>query len=194
MMGDKQSIRSEILNVRNKMSEDEIKSKSTAIIQQVLKTSEYEEADNILLYADCNHEVMTKELFDYAVLNKKRVYFPKCFGAGNDMEFYQIVSVKQLTKGMYGILEPPAEKEYRFLYRKEEDTLAIIPGVAFDMQGYRIGYGKGFYDTYLKNKMQMTFMALAFSNQIVETIPHEKHDIKMDKVVTEEIIYSFLRI
>lgn len=194
MTEDKQAIRSKILNIRSKMTEEEIKNKSTAIIQQVLKTSEYEEADNILLYADCNHEVMTKELFDYAVLNKKRVYFPKCSNNGNNMEFYQIVSVKQLNRGMYGILEPPAEKEYCFSYNKEEDTLAIIPGVAFDMQGYRIGYGKGFYDLYLKNKMQMTFMALAYSNQIVETIPHEKHDIKMDKVVTEEIIYSFLRI
>lgn len=194
MIEDKQAIRSKILNIRNKMSETEIKSKSTAIIQQVLKTPEYEEADNILLYADFNHEVMTKELFDYAVLNKKRVYFPKCSDSGNKMEFYQIVSVKQLSRGKYGILEPPVEREYCFSYRKEEDTLAIIPGVAFDMQGYRIGYGKGFYDSYLKNRMQMTFMALAYSNQIVETIPHERHDIRMDKVVTEEIIYSFLRI
>ena len=62
------------------------------------------------------------------------------------------------------------------------------------MQGYRIGYGKGFYDRFLQDKRQMTVMGLCFSSQIVEEIPHNQYDIRMDKIVTEEILYSFLRI
>jgi 5-formyltetrahydrofolate cyclo-ligase len=69
-----------------------------------------------------------------------------------------------------------------------------VPGVAFDISGYRLGYGKGFYDRFLVNKRQISTMALAYSCQIVDELPHDTYDIKMDKIVTEEIIYSFLRV
>lgn len=193
-MESKQTIRKQMLALRNQMTSDEVCAKSSLVIQQVLKTPEYEEADNVLLYADYRHEVMTRELFEHALLHKKRVYFPKCSATDNTMEFYQVVSVKQLISGYKGILEPIVDENYRFQYHKEEDSLVIVPGVAFDMQGYRVGYGKGFYDRYLQDKRQLTCMALAFCNQIVEEIPHDDHDIKMDKVITEEIIYSFLRV
>ena len=66
--------------------------------------------------------------------------------------------------------------------------------MAFDISGYRLGYGKGFYDKFLANRRQISTMALAFACQIVDEIPRDMYDIKMDKIVTEEIIYSFLRI
>lgn len=193
-MDTKTAIRSRILEVRNAMTSEMVAEKSSQIIQKVLKTPEYEEAHNILLYADFNHEVMTRELFENAIFQKKRVYFPKCNPEDGTMEFYQVVSIKQLEHGYMGIFEPESDERYRFVYHKEEDSLVIVPGVAFDMNGYRIGYGKGYYDKYLKDKRQLTCMALSFSSQIVDEIPNDTHDIKMDKVVTEEIIYSFLRI
>ena len=110
------------------------------------------------------------------------------------MEFYQVISVKQLEAGYKGIREPAADESLRYRFRTQEDTLMILPGVAFGTDGYRIGYGKGFYDRYLQDKAQITRMGLAFSNQITEPFIHEEHDRKMDKIVTEEIIYSFLRI
>lgn len=193
-METKAEIRKRILGIRKGLTEDEVVSKSEAIVQKVIKTPEYEEADNILLYADYGHEVMTRGIFDDAILRKKKVYFPKSDYLTNTMEFYQVVSVRQLEKGYMGILEPKEDIHSRYKFYSKEDTLIIIPGVAFDTSGYRIGYGKGYYDRYLVNKRQLSTMALAYACQIVDEIPKDTHDIKMDKVVTEEIIYSFLRI
>lgn len=193
-MESKAEIRKQMLRIREKLTEEEIVSKSEAILQKVLKTPEYEEADNILLYADYCHEVMTRGIFENAVLHKKRVYFPRSDSFTNTMEFYQTTSVHQLERGYKGILEPREIPQYRYKLNKNEDTLIIVPGVAFDISGYRLGYGKGFYDRFLVSRRQISTMALAYSCQIVDEIPHDMHDIKMDKIVTEEIIYSFLRL
>ncbi len=194
-MEEKKQIRKRMLALRNAMTHDDVVSKSEAIVQKVLQTNEYKEAQNILLYADYCHEVMTRALFEDALLHKKKVYFPKSDGLTNTMEFYQVVSVTQLFEGYKGIREPKADPKKRFVWRQTEDTLVIIPGVAFDTNGYRIGYGKGFYDRYLSDKRPITTMALAFACQITEEmIPTDAYDIKMDKIVTEEIIYSFLRV
>lgn len=192
-METKAEIRKRILEVRNGLTDDEVCSKSGAIVQNVIKTPEYEEADNILLYADYRREVMTRGIFDDALLRKKRVYFPKTYRMTNTMEFYRIVSMCQLERGTMGILEPKEDMRARYRFLPSEDTLVIVPGVAFDISGYRIGYGKGYYDRYLADKRQLSTMALAYACQIVDEIPGDEHDIRMDKIVTEEIIYSFLR-
>ena len=192
-METKEQIRKRIIQIRNQMLSEEVSQKSSLIAQKVLKTPEYEEADNILLYADYRHEVMTREIFEDAVLRKKKVFFPKSNENGI-MEFYQVVSVKQLESGYKGIKEPVVDERYLYRFKRSEDTLIIVPGVAFDAKGYRVGYGKGFYDRFLKDKRQITVMGLCFSSQVVEEIPYDEHDIKMDKIITEEIQYSFLRV
>lgn len=193
-METKSEIRKRILEARGALTQDEVAAKSDAILQKVLKTPEYMEADNILLYADYNREVMTRGIFEDAMMRKKRVYFPKSDKFTNAMTFYQTLSVKQLEKGYMGIPEPKENPQLCYKFNANEDTLVIVPGVAFDMAGFRLGYGKGYYDKFLSNRRQLSTMALAFACQIVEELPSEPHDIKMDKIVTEEIIYSFLRI
>lgn len=193
-METKSEIRKRILQVRGALTQEDIENKSALIAQKVIMTPEYEEADNILLYADYCQEVMTRQIFEDALMKKKRVFFPKSDGLTGTMEFYQTVSVKQLERGYKGILEPKENPDRRYKFNKNEDTLIIVPGVAFDTLGYRIGYGKGFYDRFLSKRRQISTMALAFACQIVDEIPIDSTDIKMDKIVTEEIIYSFLRI
>lgn len=193
-METKTEIRKRILEVRKSLTINEIEVKSEAILQNVLKTPEYIEADNILLYADYNNEVMTRGIFEDALMRNKRVYFPKCDSLTNTMVFYRTLSAAQLEKGFMGISEPREDMQQRYRFCADEDTLVILPGVAFDTSGFRLGYGKGFYDKFLSNKRQLSTMALAFAFQLIEELPSEAHDIKMDKIVTEEIIYSFLRI
>lgn len=193
-METKSEIRKRILQIRGQLTQDEVVKKSEAIIQQVLKTPEYQEADNVLLYADYNNEVMTKGLFENCIKHRKKVYFPKTDHLTGTMEFYRVISVQQLEKGFKGIPEPKEISENRYKMNKSEDTLVILPGVAFDINGYRVGYGKGYYDKYLSDKRQLSTIALAFACQIVDEVPYDEYDIKMDKVVTEEIIYSFLRV
>ncbi|MDE7266480.1 MAG: 5-formyltetrahydrofolate cyclo-ligase [Lachnospiraceae bacterium] len=193
-MESKAEIRKRILEVRRSLTVDEVEVKSEAILQNVLKTPEYIEADNILLYADHHNEVITRGIFEDALMRNKRVYFPKSDSFTNTMVFYRTTSIAQLEKGFMGILEPKENIQHRYRFCANEDTLVILPGVAFDTAGFRIGYGKGYYDKFLSSKRQLSTMALAFACQIVEELPREAHDIKMDKIVTEEIIYSFLRI
>ncbi|MCM1184739.1 MAG: 5-formyltetrahydrofolate cyclo-ligase [Roseburia sp.] len=193
-MESKEEIRRQILAVRGALPEEEIASKSGAILQKVLKTPEYEEADNILLYADCRSEVRTRELFEDAIRRRKKVYFPKADGLTNRMDFYQVTAISQLLSGYQGILEPRELPASRYRLNRREDTLIIVPGIAFDISGYRLGYGKGFYDRFLAERRQISTMALAYACQLVDELPHDAHDIRMDKLVTEEIIYSFLRI
>lgn len=193
-MESKEEIRKQILAVRGALTEEEIVLKSDAIFQKVLKTPEYEEADNILLYADCRNEVRTRELFEDAVRRRKKVYFPKADGLTNRMDFYQVTAIGQLVQGYKGIWEPRELPASRYRLNRKEDTLIIVPGIAFDISGYRLGYGKGFYDRFLAERRQISTMALAYACQLVDELPHDAHDIRMDKLVTEEIIYSFLRI
>lgn len=193
-METKAEIRKRILEVRKGLTDEEAATKSEAIVQKVIKTPEYKEADNILLYADYYREVMTRGIFEDALLHRKRIYFPKVDKMTNTMEFYQIISLRQLERGYMDILEPREDIKMRYKFQPKEDTLAVLPGVAFDTSGYRLGYGKGFYDKFLANRRQISTMALAFACQIIDEIPRDAHDIKMDKIVTEEIIYSFLRI
>lgn len=193
-METKAEIRKRILEVRKKLSDQETAAKSEAIVHKVIKTPEYKEADNILLYADYCREVMTRGIFEDALLHRKRIYFPRVDKMTNTMEFYQVISLRQLERGYMDILEPREDIKMRYKFQPKEDTLAVLPGVAFDTSGYRLGYGKGFYDKFLANRRQISTMALAFACQIIDEIPRDAHDIKMDKIVTEEIIYSFLRI
>lgn len=193
-METKAEIRKRILEVRKGLTDEEAASKSGAIVQKVIKTPEYREADNILLYADYCREVMTRGIFEDALLHRKKIFFPRVDSLTNTMAFYQVISVRQLGRGYRDILEPKEDIRSRYRFQPKEDTLVILPGVAFDTSGYRIGYGKGFYDRFLADRRQLSTMALAYACQIVDEIPKDAHDIKMDKIVTEEIIYSFLRI
>lgn len=190
-METKAEIRKRILETRNRLTDDDIISKSNAIIQKLFKTSEYIASDNILLYADYNHEVMTRSIFEDAVFHHKKVYFPKSDGHTNTMSFYHTTSVTQLESGFKGIPEPIEDLHLCYKFNAKENTLVILPGVAFDISGFRLGYGKGFYDKFLSDKCHLSKIAIAFACQIVNDLPHEPHDIKMDKIITEEIIYSF---
>lgn len=190
-METKAEIRKRILKTRKQLTDYEMISKSNAIIQRLLKTPEYIEADNILLYADYNHEVITRDIFEDAVFHRKKVYFPKSDGHTNIMSFYRTTSITQLESGFKGIPEPIEDLHRCYKFDAKDNTLVILPGVAFDMSGFRLGYGKGFYDKFLSDKCQLSKIALAFACQIIDNLPHEPHDIKMDKIITEEIIYSF---
>jgi 5-formyltetrahydrofolate cyclo-ligase len=138
--------------------------------------------------------VQTGKIFEDAIKRGKRVYYPKSDGLTNTMQFYRVDNITKLESGYKGIKEPREIESARYRLNKKEDTLMLVPGVAFDISGYRLGYGKGFYDRFLSSRRQISTMALSFSEQIIDEIPHDDFDIKMDKIVTEKIIYSFLRI
>lgn len=183
-MADKKLIRNSIRKLRDSLPEDERSIKSAAITDNVISTSEYRDARDVLVYVSTGSEADTTELIRRCFNDKKNVYVPKVYG--KDMRFICIGSLDELAPGYYGIMEPVSdepvwEKGSRDTYN---DILCIMPGLAFDRDFNRIGYGGGFYDKFLE-KAQVYKMAVCYDCQIVECIDAQDTDIKPDMIVTD---------
>ena len=182
-MDSKKDIRSRILALRSQLSEAEWERKSLQIYQKVVNHPYFLEADVIYCYVDYRREVGTRAIIEEAWRRKKRVAVPRV--EGDDMQFYYIRDFKDLTAGYKGILEPTGT-----FPAKEEHALVLMPGAAFDKERNRIGYGKGYYDRFLELHKEYPTIALAFTLQIVESIPASDFDICPEILITEEAIYD----
>ena len=181
-MEEKRLIRKQIFAARKQCSDAQVEEWSHQITDQVLKLSEFVKAKHILAYADYNHEVMTRYIIEEAWKAGKEVAVPKV--VGKDMIFYRLTDFSQLEPGYFGIPEP-----VRGEIVKWEDALMVMPGVAFDPENNRVGYGGGFYDKYLEKHPNLHAVAIAFELQMYRELPFEEHDIKPEKVVTEKQSY-----
>lgn len=157
-------------NIKDKQKQD------NKIFNKIIKLEEYEQSDLILTYVSLKDEVDTIELIKYSLKNGKKVAVPKC--EGDDIVFYYISSFEDLEEGNFGILEPKTNESINNF----DNSICIIPGVAFDKQNNRIGYGRGFYDRFLEDYNGVK-MGLAYRECICDKIDSEINDIKMDKVV-----------
>lgn len=195
-MNAKSKIRKEILNKRDSISDTERNLKSDTIQRNILKSGLFQESDCILMYMDFHGEVQTHKILENALLSGKKVFFPRVLNSlESKMEFYEIFSADELFKGYKGISEPLARDE-RVFKPSEYDPLKMVmfvPGVAFDHNGNRLGYGKGYYDTYLKDKPFIYTCGLCFTNQIVAEIPFDENDIRLNKIVTEATPYKDIK-
>ena len=134
----------------------------------------------------CNYgsEISTLEIIDEALRKEKKVFVPRI--EGDEMLFYKITSRDQLVQGYKGIPEPDGTTEcFDYEKYKERRMLLLMPGVAFDIYGNRMGYGKGFYDRFLRDKeMLQTFsIGIGYKCQRVDYIPVEEHDLKPYQVI-----------
>lgn len=152
------------------------------IINKLISTDYYSAADKILIYADASGEVPTDKLILRALLDGKEVYAPLC-GEDFSMEFYRIHDLGELYPHHYGIREP-LEIEYLKLNEVTNNTIIVVPGVAFDMQGHRIGYGKGYYDRYLSRFNINHRIGFAYEYQIVDNLEINATDITMTEIIT----------
>lgn len=178
-MEGKAEVRKRILKIRDSLDKGEIRRRSAVIIEKLLNNENFKKEKNILIYIDYGSEVITRDLLDFCISQNKRVACPKVLSDG-EMEFYLTGSLSDLKSGYRGILEPESGEKFT-----PDSALVIVPGVVFDREGYRIGYGKGFYDRYLEKHSDYKTIALAFSCQIVDSIPREEHDIKIMQLITD---------
>ena len=131
--------------------------------------------------------MQTLSLIEKALADKKEVYLPKVSTASNQIEVFQISDANQdLKKGFYGILEPNQKKSVD----PNQIDLFILPGLAFDLKGGRLGRGKGMFDQFLASlsDRKKAFIGLAFECQMVSKVPSEKHDIQVFQIITEKRI------
>ncbi len=173
---------------RNSLSKNEVEAKSRLIWEKLGALPEFQKAKTIMFYYSVNNEVQTKGLIEKAIKEGKVVALPATEFEKRKMIPAKIESVNDVEKTPQGLFEPKEKKEIK---TKELD-LIILPGVAFDRQGHRIGMGKGFYDSLLrKTSTKISLIGICFDENFEELIPIESHDVKMDIIVTDRQVVRF---
>lgn len=183
----KKEARKYVQSMKADLTPEEIASRSRQIMNRLKQCEVFLRTENILTYVSYNQEVDTHALIKDCLLMGKKVYVPKV--CGKQMDFHQITSFQMLRPGTYGILEPDNEMQ------PEWDSLCglmIMPGLAFDRQLHRVGYGGGFYDRYLCGRSGIVKAAVCFDFQVLRQIETEPHDLKPDLLICEHEILGEL--
>lgn len=176
----KTRLKQSILEKRESLTKDEILEKSAKIEEALISLPQYKKSKTVMFFVSFNSEVHTHEMIKNS-LGKKTVAVPKI--TGHEIEPSLIIDFDNLVPaGKFGILEPI---EAMKIACKSID-LVLVPGIAFDLEGHRIGYGFGYYDKFLNKVPKAVKIGLCFDFQIVEKIPKEEHDVPVDFIVTEE--------
>lgn len=183
---EKKSVRTFGLQKRRALPSEEIEQKSQKIKQNLFEVSVFKKANVILFYIAKSEEVQTWHMIEDSLEVGKRIAVPVVDLAKKEIIAFEITNPKvTLRTGPFGIREPVEVERYLLPTKKIE--LVVIPGVAFDAQGGRIGFGGGFYDRFLKNiSSRVSLIALAFECQVLVQVPCEEHDVAMNYIVTEK--------
>lgn len=174
---DKTSLRSEIRQRKRAMTPDEIEEKSRRLAELFLASEAYRQAKTVYGYLPYNQEVRTVPMLQQAIRDGKRVAVPKCYG--DEMRFIYMDDLSKVEKGYAGIPEPVADGPVA----DDKTALVLMPGLAFDPKGHRIGYGGGFYDKFLAGEPNHPTLALCYDFQVLEHLDTEEFDIPVDAVL-----------
>lgn len=187
--GDIRKVKTDLRNgfktKRTDMPENVKISMDSEIQSRFLTLRQYIYCKTVFTYVSKDIEVDTLSLIRAAWANGKRVAVPRCVTETREMDFFYITNMSDLEEGAFGVLEPIADK-----CEKVTDFskgLCIVPGLSFDAEGYRLGYGKGYYDRFL-SKFQGDTVGLCYSNCIKWKLPHGYYDKPVDLIVTDRYI------
>ncbi len=173
----KQELRKQIRAQKRAMTEELIVSKGVQLGILFAQSEAYKHAKSIYGYMPYNQEVRTVAMLEQALRDGKRVAIPKCYG--DEMKFIWMEDLSQVEKGYAGIPEPIADGPVA----DDETALVLMPGLAFDPQGHRIGYGGGFYDKFLAAEPSHPTLALCYDFQMLPHLETEEFDIPVDHVI-----------
>lgn len=173
----KQELRRTIRERKRAMTEEEIVERSNALAEKFYNTPAYQAASTIYGYLPYNQEVRTVPMLQRALDDGKRVAVPKVYG--EEMRFIYLEDLTQVSKGYAGIPEPIADAPVA----EDKQALVLMPGLAFDPQGHRIGYGGGFYDRFLAQEPHHPTLALCYEFQMQAHLDTEEFDIPVDTVL-----------
>ena len=174
---DKTELRREIRARKRAMTEVEIEERSARLAQLFFASRAYQNAKTIYGYLPYNQEVRTVPMLERALKDGKKVAVPKVYG--EEMKFLYLDDLTAVAKGYAGIPEPIADEPVAH----DETALVLMPGLAFDPQGHRIGYGGGFYDKFLAAEPNHPTLALCYEFQMLPKLDVEDHDIPVDMVL-----------
>lgn len=177
---DKKELRRDIKERRKNLDLDTRENSNLVIRKKILDLKEFDKSKIVFTYVSYNNEVDTIKLIEKMFDCNKKVCVPKVIDRNGHMEAYLINSFNDLKKTGYGILEPFNSN----LVKHEDIDFAIVPGLAFDKKGGRLGYGGGYYDRYLSKSVNAYKVGVAFDCQIVPDVPLEETDVKLDRIIT----------
>lgn len=188
-MDSKTQWRQKTLEKRKNLDPHFVRDASLKVLWQILSLEEFLLAERIGLYAACHHEIETAPLFSKAHSLRKEIFYPAVDSKNQKVHFYRVRSLKELEPGYARILEPSKRthplRDVNFL------NMIVIPGVAFDKKGNRIGFGLGFYDKLLETYRGRR-IALAYEFQLCDSLPSQPKDQRVDVIVTEERILRII--
>ncbi len=179
----KKELRKEYLTIRKDIKDKDTKSRT--IFNKLIDLDIYKCSKVIGIYYSLEDEVDTIELIDYSIKIGKTVCIPKVL-SNNTMSFYKIIDRSNLVKSSFNILEPNTNN----LVNPNDIDLMIVPGIVFSKELYRIGYGGGYYDRYLKDTNSYK-IGLSFKETLVDYLPHNDYDVKLNLIITDESVVWF---
>jgi 5-formyltetrahydrofolate cyclo-ligase len=192
----KRLLRNDILKKRCMMAVEEVNDKSLRIIDRIVGLGCFKECESIMCYMSIRNEVNMELFIEKCILSGKKVSIPlvdrEPGNKGQLIAFEIKNAAKDTIRGTYDILEPDRQKCVEV--KANEIDMVVVPGLAFDMYGYRIGYGAGYYDMFLKEvRADCIKLGAAYEMQLVEQIDKEAHDVPVDILVTENRLVKCLQ-
>lgn len=185
---DKTDLRKHFKDLRASIPAQERAAIDKRIAQKVLALPAWQEANLLLPYLSFGAEVETRPLIEAAWAQNKTVALPRCMEGTRTMKWYKVENFAGLVKSNLGVEEPPEDPAHEVNPANFTHPLVLVPGLTFDTAGYRLGYGGGFYDTFLAN-FEGTSVGLCRSCQLSEQVPAlDPHDLPVDMVITDEVI------
>lgn len=186
----KSELRQKYRGLRQAMPQEIKEQKDDAIALQVRRLWQYQRNNVLLIYVSTSIEVDTHRIIRQAIADGKRVAVPRCVPDTRNMEFYYIDSIEELAPGMFGVLEPSVNPDR--LYRECDGGLCIVPAFSYDWRGYRLGYGKGYYDRFL-SRFEGNMVGICYSDCVQRSLPHGRYDRPVELLVTETYLRRTVR-
>ncbi|MDR0820390.1 MAG: 5-formyltetrahydrofolate cyclo-ligase [Endomicrobium sp.] len=182
---EKRKIRHEFLALRNRMDSDSAAVCSAGIFAGIKKLSAYEKTKTVMFYLSCGSEVLTDFMINSALGNGKSVVVPSIKNFRNgEMYAVKISRLEDAYLSACGIRQPEINSDN--IVEKDNIDLVFVPGLAFDIKGYRTGYGKGCYDRWLKSVPFEKTVGLAYDFQVTKQLPIGKYDMPVGIIITEK--------
>ncbi len=181
----KKELRKKAREMRRSMSPENKKLLDRKIKNKLLNLWAVRDARTVLCYVSTDIEVDTREFINALLKMGKRVAVPRCEGERSQMNFYYINSLDELSAGSFGVDEPNPQKNV--MLTEASDSVCIVPAFMFDKSGYRLGYGKGYYDRYLSRYNGST-IGICYGENLQNELHHGKFDRAVDLVVTDREI------
>lgn len=182
----KKELRAKFKQIRKDMTVQNKTELDDKICKKLVSTDAYKKCKRVLTYVSTDIEVDTMQLIHTALDDGKIVAVPRCIDGTRNMDFYIITSDKQLESGAFGVLEPDPNKCE--LLTCFDDAVCVVPALAYDMDGYRLGYGKGYYDRFLSAHRGLYNIGIEYCSCTVSNLVRGKFDVAADMLVTDKYI------